>query len=102
MFFGFGAGEQVRTVALDLQPGELRPVTPYLAAGLGQFKHWARRLAGDQGLAEVAHRGAQRRGGAFENGDLEAAFGGGVGVGQAENAGADDEQVFVLCHLEVL
>ncbi|MNN79353.1 hypothetical protein D3C81_1959900 [compost metagenome] len=83
MFFGFSAGEQIGTVALDLQTGELRPATPYFATGFGQLEHWARRLAGDQGLAEVAHRGAQRRGGAFEDGDLETAFGGGVGVGQA-------------------
>jgi hypothetical protein len=33
LFFGFGAGEQVRAVALELQAGELRPVAPDLAAG---------------------------------------------------------------------
>ena len=48
------------------------------------------RLASDQGLAEVAHRGAQRRGAALEHLDLEAAFGGGIGVGEAEDSGADD------------
>ena len=98
VFFGFGAGEQVRAVALELQAGELRPLAPDLAAGLGQFEHRARWLAGDECLAEVAHRGAQGRFAAFENGDFQTASGGGVGVGQAEDAGADDQHVVVLCH----
>ena len=98
VFFGFGAGEQVRAVALELQPGHLRPVPPDLAAFPRQVEHRPRWLAGDQSLAEVAHRGAQRRGAALEDLDLEAAFGGCVGVGQAEDAGADDQQVAVVCH----
>jgi hypothetical protein len=66
VFFGLGAGEQVRAVALELQAGELRPVAPDAAAGAGQFEHRTRRLAGDQRLAEVAHRSADRRGAALE------------------------------------
>jgi hypothetical protein len=53
-------------------------------------------------LAEVAHRSAEGGGGAFEYRDFQAAFGSGIGVGQTEDAGADDEQVFGLCHVEVL
>ncbi len=98
MFFGFGAGKQVRAVALELQAGELRPLAPDLAAGLGQFEHRARWLAGDRCLAEVACTEAPRgRFAAFENRDFQTALGGGVGVGQAENTGAYDQYVVVLC-----
>jgi len=48
-------------------------------------------LAGDQGLAEIAYRGAQGGGAAFEHLDLEAALGGGEGVGQAEDTGANNQ-----------
>ncbi|CAI8945155.1 hypothetical protein EMIT0P12_50422 [Pseudomonas sp. IT-P12] len=101
MLLCLGAGEQVGAVTLEVQAGELRPLSPDVATGLGQFEHRARRLAGDQGLAEVAHRSAQRRFAAFENADLQAAPGGGVGVGQAEDAGADDQHVVVLGHLKM-
>ncbi|MNZ84660.1 hypothetical protein D3C78_1034240 [compost metagenome] len=98
VFLGFGSSEQVRTVALERQTGKLRPSAPDLATGLGQLAPLARWLARDQSLAKIAHRGAQRRGAAFEDPDLEAALSGGIGVGQTENAGADDQQVVVLCH----
>ena len=67
---------------------------------MGQIEHHARWLAGDQRLAKVAHRGAQGRGGALEDVHLEPAFCGGVGVGQAEDAGTDDKDG--LSHNDVL
>jgi hypothetical protein len=100
LFFRLGAGEQVRAIALELQAGELRPVTPDAATGAGQLQHRTRRLAGDQGLAEVTHRSTDRRFAALKNGDLETAFGGGVGVGQTQDASADDQHVVVLCHVD--
>ncbi|MNH29803.1 hypothetical protein D3C79_900540 [compost metagenome] len=89
--FQRGTGKQQRAIGLELEAGLMRPVLPDAAAGLGQLEHLAGRLAGDQGLAEVAHRSAQGRGAALEDPHLEPAPGGGVGVGQAEDAGADDE-----------
>ena len=91
MLFRFGAGKQIGAVAFELQAGELRPLAPDIPAGPGQFEHLPGRLTGDQGLAEVAHRGAKGCGGAFEDADLETAFGRGVGMGQAKDAGADDQ-----------
>ena len=81
MFFGFGAGEQVGAIAFERQARRLRPLAPDFAAFPRQVQHRPWWLAGDQGLAEVAYRGAQWRGAALEHLDLEAAFGGGIGVG---------------------
>ncbi|MNT78063.1 hypothetical protein D3C72_2172600 [compost metagenome] len=64
---------------------------PDPATSLGQIEHFTRWLAGDQRLAEVAYRGPQRGSGAFENTDLEAAPGSGVGMGKAQIAGADNQ-----------
>ncbi|MNZ64627.1 hypothetical protein D3C78_828010 [compost metagenome] len=98
LFFRLGAGEQVRAIALELQAGELGPITPDSATGAGQFQHRPWRLASDQCLAEVAHRSAEGRCAALENRDLETALGGGIRVGQTQDAGADDQHVVVLCH----
>ncbi|MNP08652.1 hypothetical protein D3C76_1007300 [compost metagenome] len=98
LFFRLGAGEQIRAIAFELQTGELRPVAPDCATGAGQLQHRTGWLAGDQCLAEVAHRSAERRFAALENRDLQTAFCGGIRVGQTQDPGTDDQHVVVLCH----
>ncbi|MCY1535156.1 hypothetical protein D9M68_705490 [compost metagenome] len=96
LFLGAGAGEQQGAVAADVKACSLCPARPDLTAFAGQGVHGARRLAGDQGLAEVAHRGTQGRGAALEDADAQAAAGGCIGMGQAEDAGADYGDIGVL------
>ena len=91
VFFSLGAGKQVRAVAFEVKARLLRPLAPDTPAGPGQIEHHPRWLAGDQRLAEVAHRRAQGRVRAFEDMDLKPAFGGRVGMGQTQNASADDK-----------
>ncbi|MCY1396355.1 hypothetical protein D9M71_113240 [compost metagenome] len=97
--FLFSAGKQDRAVALELEVGLLRPPGPDASAGLGQFEHLPRWLARDQGLAEVAHRCTERCGAALENPYAQTTAGGGVGVGQAEDACANDQDVALVGHI---
>ena len=102
LFFGFGAGEQIRAVALEVEARLPGPVCPHAAAGEGQVQHFAGWLARDQRLAEVTHRRAQWRGRALEHPHLEAAPGCRVGVGQAKNPGTDDQNRVGIGHSELL
>lgn len=101
-FLGFAAGEQQRALALDREARGRGPAGPDRPAGAGQVEHRAGRLAGDQAHAEVAHRGAEGALAALEHAHLEAATGGGIGVSQAEDAGADDGDVAVVAHAGLL
>ncbi|MCY1300947.1 hypothetical protein D9M70_505350 [compost metagenome] len=93
---GLGAGEDQRALLLQRQACGLAQLGPQAVGLARQVEHRSRRLAGDQGLAEVADGGAERRGGALEDLDLEAALGAGPGMGEAEHAGTDDQQVAVV------
>ena len=95
---GIGQMQRAGVGVPDIGPGG--EVEPEVAGAQGTLVDFARRLADGPDHAEVADGGALRLRGALEEDDAVAAFGGGQGVGQADDAGANDGDVcFVFGHV---
>ncbi len=86
-------GREPQPLVDDVDAGLRGDVLPYLARTPSPPPCVARTLAGDGDEAEVADGGSDTGGILVDHAHRQAAAGGGVGMRQADDAGADDDQV---------